>query len=114
MQKLYLNLARLFKFGSLLSMTILGFGLVWFFFKPDGSVYLQHSSLKQFVLNLLPSSAIATLNLGIIVLMLLPVVSVFICWKHFTALGEKKYSPISLAVILVLFLGIFLGIIQVK
>jgi len=114
MQKLYLNLARLFKFGSLVSVAILGAGLVWFFFKPDGSVYLQPSSLKQFALNLLPFRAVATLNLGIVVLMLLPVISVFICWRHFTVSGEKKYSRIGLAVILVLFLGIFLGIIQVK
>ena len=114
MQKLYLNLARLFKFGSLLSMAILGAGLVWFSFKPDDSVYLQPSSLMQFALNLLPFRAVSTLNLGIVVLMLLPVISVLICWRHFATLGEKKYSRIGLAVILVLIIGIFLGIIQVK
>jgi uncharacterized membrane protein len=112
--KLYFNLARLFKFGSLLSMAILGAGLVWFFFKPDELVYLQHSSLKQFVLNLIPYSAVTALNLGIVVLMFLPVVSVLICWRHFTVSGEKKYSRIGLALILVLIIGIFLGMIQVK
>ena len=112
-EKLYQKLAWLLKYGSLLAMTILFLGIIWSFILPDSERSLKTPDTENFLSNLLPDSPPNLLNLGIMVLMLMPVGVVLVCLVHYTSEKEKKYSLISLGVLLVLILGIFLGAIQV-
>jgi uncharacterized membrane protein len=113
MEPLYRRLVKLFKFGSLLSMAILGLGLIWFFLQPAGTPFLKNGSLGQFLHHLLPHDALSLLNLGILILMFLPIISLFVSLKHFAAIQDKQSKLVALSVILILALGIFLGIMQV-
>lgn len=113
MEKLYRKLALVFKYGSLLSMAVLGLGLIWFFLQPSESPFLKNGSLRQFFHHLLPHNALSLLNLGILILMSLPIISLFISLKHFASIQDKKSKLVALGVILILVLGIFLGIMQV-
>ena len=113
MEKLSRKLALLFKFGSLISLAILGMGLIWFFLKPADSAYLKNGTLKLFFHNLLPHDAISLLNLGVLVLMLLPILGLIFCLRHFASVQDNKFKRIALTVILILGFGIFLGLMQV-
>ena len=113
MEKLSRKLARLFKFGSLISMAILGMGFIWSFFQPADSAYLKKGTLKLFFRNLMPQDAISLLNLGVLVLMLLPILGLIFCLRHFASVQDNKFKRIALTVILILGFGIFLGLMQV-
>ncbi len=112
-EKLYQKLAWLLKYGSLLAMAVLFWGIIWSYILPDSESSLRTLNTENFLSNLWPDSPPNLLNLGIMVLMLMPVGVVLVCLIHFISEKEKKYGLISLAVLLVLILGIFLGAIQV-
>lgn len=112
-EKLYQRLASVLKFGSLLAMLILGLGLLWLAASPGAVRNLAEVDSRDFFRYLLPGSAVNVLHLGIMVLMLLPMAVVLVCLANFVAEKDKRYSRISMGVLLVLILGIFLGIIQV-
>lgn len=112
-EKLYQRLALLLKYGSLLAMTILFLGIIWSFILPNSERSLETLEAENFLSNLLPDSPSNLLNLGIMVLMLMPIGVVLVCLVHFVSEKEKKFSLVSLGVLLVLILGIFLGALQV-
>ncbi|OGC77154.1 MAG: hypothetical protein A2Z27_00485 [candidate division Zixibacteria bacterium RBG_16_50_21] len=112
--QLFRRLALLLKYGSLASMAILFLGLVWSGVSPQSTLEQQRFTARYILDYLLPTSAAGTLHLGIMVLMFLPIAVVGASWAHFRQNRDRKNQRVAAMILLVLILGIFLGISQVK
>ena len=106
---LYRRLFLLLKYGSFAAVSVIGIGLVWFGLAGNGSHFVTEEFAEPGNVRL----ALQMLNLGIAILMLLPIGGVLICLTYFTNQRERRASLISLGVLLVLILGIFLGLLKV-
>ncbi|MCI0530422.1 MAG: DUF1634 domain-containing protein [candidate division Zixibacteria bacterium] len=112
--RLYTKLYWLFLTGSVASAVTLSIGLVWGIASGNsaGSQSVRMSPRLFFSL-LFPDSATNVLNLGIIILMLIPLASLLIAAQYFFSTHDKRHGWACVGIILILFLGILLGLLQV-
>ncbi|EQB64262.1 MAG: hypothetical protein RBG1_1C00001G1841 [candidate division Zixibacteria bacterium RBG-1] len=109
----YKTTALVLKWGSCLSILILISGLILFIINPSSFQFGVTSLGKNFWRNLISFDSQAIINLGILLLMLVPFFRVLAIGIGFVIEKDKKYSLISGVVLLFLILGIFLALSQV-
>ena len=109
----YKTTSFVLKWGSWLAVVILILGLLLFLIHPTPTQYSNHSWRENLWNNLSSFDSQAFINLGILLLMLVPFFRVLTILISFMLEKDKKYSWISLGVLLLLILGIFLAINQV-
>ncbi len=109
----YKTTALVLKWGSWLSVIILIFGIILFLINPSPFQFGITSLGKTFWKEVSNFSSQAIINLGILLLMLVPLVRVIAIGIGFVIEKDKKYALISGIVLLFLILGIFLALSQV-
>jgi len=109
----YKTTALVLKWGSWLSVIILIFGIFLFLINPSLFQFGVTSLGKSFWRKLSQFDPQAIVNLGILLLMLVPFFRVVAIGIGFVIEKDRKYSLISLGVLLFLILGIFLALSQV-
>lgn len=109
----YKTTALVLKWGSWLSVIILIFGMILFSINTSTFKFGVTSFGKSFWKDLSGFNSQAIINLGILLLMLVPFFRVLAIGVSFAMEKDKKYSLISLAVLLFLIAGIFLALSQV-
>lgn len=93
--------------GVLLSMAILLWGSFLLLMHPEPPG--PPGSIPDIIRGLIALDPSATVNLGLLVLLLTPVVRVFVAMIAFTLEGDRKYALVSLAVLIILALSATLG-----
>ncbi|OGC74869.1 MAG: hypothetical protein A2145_04685 [candidate division Zixibacteria bacterium RBG_16_40_9] len=109
----YKTTGLVLKWGSWLSILILTSGLILFTIDPSSFEFGVTSWGENFWRKLSHFDPQAIINLGIILLMLVPFFRVVAIGIGFVIEKDKKYSLISGMVLLFLILGIFLAVNQV-
>ncbi len=109
----YKTTALVLKWGSWLSILILISGLILFIINPSPFQFGVTSLGKTFWKEVSNFSSQAIINLGILLLMLVPLFRVVAIGIGFVIEKDKKYALISGIVLLFLILGIFLALTQI-
>lgn len=109
----YKIVGSVLKWGSWISVLVLILGILLFLINPSPSEFGTISWGKDFWRNLIHFDSQSLINLGILLMILVPFFRVLAIGISFAIEKDKKYSLISLGVLLLLILGIFLALSQV-
>ena len=109
----YKIVGSVLKWGSWISVIILILGILLFLINPTQIEFGNTPLEKDFWRNLSHFDSLSLINLGILLMILVPFFRVMAIGVSFVIEKDKKYSLISLAVLLFLILGIFLALSQV-
>lgn len=109
----YKIVGSVLKWGSWISVIVLILGIILFLINPSPSEFGTISLEKDFWKKLLHFDSQSLINLGILLMILVPFFRVLAIGISFVVEKDKKYSWISMGVLLFLILGIFLAISQV-
>jgi len=109
----YKIVGSVLKWGSWISVIVLILGILLFLINPSPSEFGTISWGKDFWKKLSHFDSLSLINLGILLMMLVPFFRVLAIGVSFVIEKDKKYSLISLGVLLFLILGIFLAVSQV-
>ena len=109
----YKIVGSVLKWGSWLSVIVLILGILLFLIHPTPAEFGSTPLEKDFWRNLSHFDSQSLINLGILLMMLVPFFRVLTIGVSFAIEKDKKYSLISLAVLLFLMVGIFLAVSQV-
>jgi len=109
----YKIVGSVLKWGSWASVLILILGIFLFLIKPTPYQFGTISFGKNFWRDLVHLESQSWINLGLLLMILVPFFRVLAIGISFALEKDKKYSLISVAVLLFLILGIFLAVGQV-
>ena len=109
----YKIVGSVLKWGSWISVMVLFWGILLFLINPKPAEFGSIPFKKEFWKNLVHFESLALINLGILLMILVPFFRVLAIGVSFTLEKDKKYSLISVGVLLFLILGIFLALSQV-
>ena len=109
----YKIVGSVLKWGSWVSVIVLILGILLFLINPAPVEFGSTPLEKEFWKNLSHFDSLSLINLGILLMILVPFFRVLAIGISFVIEKDKKYSLISMAVLLFLILGIFLAISQV-
>lgn len=111
-EKTYKIVGSVLKWGSWISVIALILGIILFLIHPSPSEFGTIQG-KEFWRKLLHSDSQSLMNLGILLMILVPFFRVLAIGISFVIEKDRKYSLISATVLIFLILGIFLAIFQV-
>lgn len=95
--------------GVVLSLVVLLYGSVLFLAHPRAALASEPVSIVQILRGVTRLDPIATINLGLLILLLTPIARVISALIAFAIDKDKKYTLISLAVLTVLIISAVLG-----